>query len=64
MGIQTDGSRDALLIAMVLKELPSSFKTFSAIVVQQDKQMSFAEFKASLRSYELRRKREKPKRFE
>ena len=43
---------DALLIAMVLKGLPSSFKTFSAIVVQQDKQMSFAEFKASLRSYE------------
>ena len=42
---------DALLIAMVLKGLPSSFKAFSAIVVQQDKQMSFAEFKASLRSF-------------
>ena len=43
---------DALLIAMALKGLPSSFKTFSAIVVQQDKQMSFAQFKASLHSYE------------
>ncbi|CAB4038934.1 Hypothetical predicted protein, partial [Paramuricea clavata] len=36
---------DALLIAMVLKGLPSNFiKTFSAIVVQRDKQMTFAEF--------------------
>ena len=53
---------DALLIAMVLKELPSSFKTFWAIVVPQDKQMSFADIKTSLRK--LRRKREKPKWFE
>ncbi|CAB4039167.1 Retrovirus-related Pol poly from transposon TNT 1-94, partial [Paramuricea clavata] len=43
---------DALLIAMVLKGLPSNFKTFSAIVVQRDKQMTFAEFKVALRSYE------------
>ena len=37
---------------MVLKGLPSDFKTFSAIVVQQNKQHSFAEFKTALRSYE------------
>lgn len=43
---------DALLIAMVLKGLPSNYKTFSAIVVQREKQMTFAELKVSLRSYE------------
>jgi hypothetical protein len=44
---------DPLLIAMVLKGLPSSFKTFSAIIVQRDKrEMTFAEFKTALRSYE------------
>ena len=43
---------DALLIAMMLKGLPSNFKTFSAIVVQRDKQMTFAEFKVALRTYE------------
>ncbi|CAB4013210.1 Retrovirus-related Pol poly from transposon TNT 1-94 [Paramuricea clavata] len=43
---------DALLIAMVLKGLPSNFKAFSAIVIQRDTQMTFAEFKVALRSYE------------
>ena len=43
---------DALLIAMVLKGLPSIFKTFSAIVVQREKEMTFAEFKTALRNYE------------
>ncbi|CAB4034762.1 Hypothetical predicted protein [Paramuricea clavata] len=43
---------DALLIAMVLKGLPSNFKTFSATVVQRDKQMTFVEFKVALRSNE------------
>jgi hypothetical protein len=47
---------DPLLIAMVLKGLPSSFKRFSAIVVQRDKEMTFAEFKTALRSYEEREK--------
>ena len=42
---------DALLIAMVLKGLPSNYKTFSAIVVQQDEKITFTEFKVSLRSY-------------
>ena len=41
---------DALLIAMVLRGLLSNFKTFSAIVVQGDKQMTLAEFKVALRS--------------
>ena len=45
---------DALLIAMMLKGLPSNFKTFAAIVVQRDKQMTFAEFEVALRSYEER----------
>ncbi|KAG1649946.1 D-aminoacyl-tRNA deacylase 1 [Nymphon striatum] len=43
---------DSLLIAMVLKGLPSNFKTFSAIVTQKEKQMCFVEFKAALRSFE------------
>ena len=42
---------DALLIAMVLKGLPSYFETFLLIVVQRDKQMTFAEFKVTLHSY-------------
>jgi hypothetical protein len=47
---------DPLLIAMVLKGLPNNFKTFSAIVVQRDKEMTFAEIKTALRSYEEREK--------
>ena len=43
---------DALLVPMVLKGLPNNFKTFSAIVVQRDKEMTFSEFKTQLRSYE------------
>ena len=43
---------DALLIAMVLKGLPGTFHTFSAIVIQQEKEMSFLEFKTALRSFE------------
>ena len=43
---------DPLLIAMVLKGLPKNFKTFSAIVIQRDKQMTFAEFKVALRNHE------------
>ena len=39
---------DSLLIAMILKGLPSEFKTFSTIVTQKDKQMTFAEFKVAL----------------
>ena len=45
----------AILIAMVLKGLPTEYKTFSAIVLQRDKKddkMKFREFKVALRSYE------------
>ncbi len=43
---------DALLIAMVLKGLPSEYNTFATVVVQREKQMNFAEFKSALRSHE------------
>ena len=42
---------DALLIAIVLKGLPSEYDTF-ATVVQREKQVTFAEFKSALRSHE------------
>lgn len=41
---------DGLLVAMILKGLPESFKPFSIFVTQSDD--SFAEFKTKLRSYE------------
>ncbi|CAB4019984.1 myosin heavy fast skeletal muscle, partial [Paramuricea clavata] len=43
---------DALLIAMVLKGLPREYNTFATVVVQREKQMTFAEFKSALRSHE------------
>ena len=43
---------DALLIAMVLKDLPSEYNTFATVIVQREKQMTFAEFKSALRSHE------------
>ena len=43
---------DALLIAMVLKGLPREYDTFATVVVQREKQMTFAEFKSALRSHE------------
>ena len=43
---------DGLLVAMVLKGLPSSFKTFSTVISQKEKQVTFTEFKISLRSFE------------
>ena len=43
---------DSLLIAMVLKGLPQSFKPFVVVVTQSDKQQTFTEFKAALRSFE------------
>ena len=43
----------SLLIAMILKGLPQTlFKSLSAVVTQKDKEMSFAEFKVALRSFE------------
>ena len=43
---------DALLIAMVLKGLPNEYNTFATVIVQREKQMTFAEFKSALRSQE------------
>ena len=42
---------DSLLIGMIIKGLPSEeYKPFSTVVTQKDKDLSFGEFKASLRS--------------
>ena len=43
---------DGLLVAMTLKGLPKSYKTFGTIVMQKDTPMTFAEFKVSLRNHE------------
>ena len=44
---------DSLLVAMILKGLPQTrFKSFSTVVTQKDKEMSFGEFKVALRSFE------------
>ena len=43
---------DGLLVAMVLKGLPSDFKSFVAVITQSDKTWTFRELKASLRDYE------------
>ena len=42
---------DGLLIAMVLKGLPSNFKPFTTVTTQK-KKVTFSEFKVCLRSYE------------
>ena len=44
---------DALLISMILKGLPDSFKSFSSVILQQDiDNMSFSKFKNALKNYE------------
>ncbi|KAJ8414258.1 hypothetical protein AAFF_G00051280 [Aldrovandia affinis] len=43
---------DGLLVAMVLKGLPESFKPFAIFVTQRDETLSFTDFKTKLRSYE------------
>lgn len=43
---------DSLLVAMALKGLPSSYRAFATVVMQREKQMTFAEFKTALRSHE------------
>lgn len=43
---------DGLLVAIALKGLLSSYRTFATVVMQREKQMTFAEFKTALRSHE------------
>ena len=47
---------DGLLIAMVLKGLPISYKTFATVVIQREKPITFSEFKIQLRNYEKNEK--------
>ncbi|KAK3876711.1 hypothetical protein Pcinc_018523 [Petrolisthes cinctipes] len=51
---------DSLLVAMVLKGLPPSYKTFATVVTQREKEWTFMEFKVQLRSYEETEKACKP----
>ena len=44
--------RDSLLVAMVLKGLPREYQSFTTVVTQREKSMSFSEFKVALRNFE------------
>ena len=43
---------DGLLIAMLLKGLPAEYKPFVVVITQNEKQMTFTEFKVALRNFE------------
>ena len=43
---------DSLLIAMILKGLPSEYKTLCTVITQKYKELTFAEFKVAFRSFE------------
>ena len=43
---------DSLLVAMVMKGLPKEFRPFNIVLTQSEKEVTFAEFKVALRSFE------------
>ncbi|RUS85697.1 hypothetical protein EGW08_006573 [Elysia chlorotica] len=43
---------DSLLIAMIIKGLPTKFNSFTAVITQKDKELTFPEFKIAIRNYE------------
>ena len=43
---------DGLLIAMVIRGLPSSYNPFVVVTTQNEKVLTFSQFKVALRSYE------------
>ena len=43
---------DGMLIAMILKGLPQSYKPFVVFITQSDKAMTFLEFKVAIRNFE------------
>ena len=43
---------DSLLVAMALKGLPKDYQSFTVVVTQREKAMSFSEFKVALRNFE------------
>lgn len=43
---------NGLLIAMIIKGLPSGYKTFTTVITQRDAPMTFQDFKTALRNFE------------
>ena len=43
---------DSLLVAMILKGLPPTFKSFITVITQKEQGMKFSDFKVALRNYE------------
>ena len=43
---------DSLLVAMVIKGLPSSFESFTTVITQKEAAISFSDFKVSIRNFE------------
>ena len=62
MSVKSAGEEisDSLLVAMVLKGLPTQYNTFKTVVTQRERKMSFTEFKVALRSFEETEKCQQP----